>query len=824
MLSRGRGIRTGLLTLTRGEGGQNEIGPELFEALGLIRTGELMAIHRYDGAEQFFSRAYEFGYSYSVEETFEKWGKEEILSDVVRIIRRYRPDVIVTLPRFGEGGGQHHQASAQIALEAYHAAGDPSRFPEQIQEGLRPWQAKKIYERVGWGGGNPGTSGSVLSVDCGDYDPLLGATYQTVGLMARSMHRCQGMSQVPPLPRPYASRWHLIDSKVSATAPESDLFDGIETTLISLGSRLGSQTEQPEFLKAELDAIQKEIDQAVAAFNWSDPSQTGPHLARGLAKVRSLRQQVGSSEIGEEARYEADFILAQKERQFQEALRHAHQLKMQVIAADGKIVPGQTFDLTVNLINGGTSHLGVGELSVQTPEGWSVKPTSQVPESLPGGSITEVTFVVSAAANASITERYWHRFDPAVDRYELKDPEQFGQPWPDFPVRVRLHYRSGDVTASTEEAAQHRYEGPWVGGEQRHELMVVPKVSVTVDPAICIFSTNDSATEKEIKVSALYRGNEPTSARLSLELPAGWRSEPPSTSLQFEQEDQSVTTTFRVIPPKDLREGEYEIVATAEVDGQTYRTGHQIIDYQHIPQRLHYEPSLLAAKAFDVRVASGIKLGYIDGVGDQVPAALTQLGVDYTFLSEEDLASGDLDQFDVIMTGVRAYLNRQDLRDQNQRLLDWVRRGGVMIVQYNKYELNAVSSSGRPSDPSPFTPFPLTIGYGRVTDEKAPVELLEPEHPVFNVPNQIGPEDWANWVQERGLYFAGEKSPQYRDLISMRDPFEYNAGEKLGSLVVADYGEGQWIYLGLGLWRQLPAGVPGAYRLLANLISLPAAE
>src|SRR5690606_21634596 len=243
MLSRGRGIRTGLLTLTRGEGGQNEIGPELFEALGLIRTGELMAIHRYDGAEQFFSRAYEFGYSYSVEETFEKWGKEEILSDVVRIIRRYRPAVISTLPRSGEGGGQHHPASAQIALEAYHAAGDPSRFPEQIQEGLRPWQAKKIYERVGWGGGNPGTSGSVLSVDCGDYDPLLGATYQTVGLMARSMHRCQGMSQVPPLPRPYASRWHLIDSKVSATAPESDLFDGIETTLISLGSRLGSQTE-----------------------------------------------------------------------------------------------------------------------------------------------------------------------------------------------------------------------------------------------------------------------------------------------------------------------------------------------------------------------------------------------------------------------------------------------------------------------------------------------------------------------------------------------------------------------------------------------------
>ena len=351
--------------------------------------------------------------------------------------------------------------------------------------------------------------------------------------------------------------------------------------------------------------------------------------------------------------------------------------------------------------------------------------------------------------------------------------------------------------------------------------MVVPAVSLTAHPGINIIPLDQASQGREVRVIALNNHPEPHSGRIELEVPPGWEVVPREVQVSFTHDAQSVTTKFLVTAPAHIATGEFEFRAVGYFQGQTYQQGYQVIDYHHIQRRLWYTPSTIQVKTLDVKVRSDLSIAYIMGVADRVPEALQQLGVDFKFLSEDDLAFGDLQQYDVIVTGVRAYLNREDLKAYNSRLLDWVKEGGTMIVQYNKYEFNEVvegPDGRRQMRDSPYAPYPAQVGNGRVTDENAPIEQVD--HPVFNTPNRITASDWENWVQERGLYFMGKKDSSYRDLILTHDTFAYNQGIKLGSLVEAEYGQGRWIYVGLGLWRQLPAGVPGAYRILANLLSL----
>lgn len=825
LLNRGRGLRTGLLTLTRGDGGQNEIGPELFTALGIIRTGELEAVHRYDGAQQFYTRAYEFGFSYSVEETLEKWGKEEILADMVRIIRTFRPDVIVTLPRFGAGGGQHHQASALLAAEAFRAAGDPQRFPEQLQDGLLPWQARKLYERHRWGGSSeaePGDRRVPVRVECGQFDPLFGKTYHQIGMEARSQHRCQGMGQLIPLPGPCVSQWKLVDAVIPVSESENDLFDGIDTGLTGLMHHLGDPERIPAFA-SELRTLQEQIERARSDYDAHSPTRVAPALASGLDTVRRIKRAVTEAQLEPAARDHLLFLLERKEEDFAEALRLAHLLDLQVLADDGKVVPGQTFTVTATLSNGGSEPVQIAALEMQVPKDWQVEALETQPRELSAGTTLERHFRITVAATAEPTRPYWTRPDPTVDRYQWLDPRPAGLPWSPPPVAARLSYLSHGVQSSLEAPAEFRYEGPWVGGEQRHEVMVVPEISLRVHPEVNILPLSQLEHGREVRVTALFNGTERTQGTVRLDLPRDWEVIPPTQTYEFDREGQSLTRKFLVRPREGVAEGSFPLRAVGDFGGKSFEEGFQVIDYHHIPQRLLYHPSRSQIRTLDVRVVSDLKVGYIMGVGDQVPDALQQLEVDFDFLGEEDLAFGDLNRYDVILTGVRAYLNREDLKAYNSRLLQWVEEGGVLIVQYNKYEFNSqVGQGGRGQmGPSPYAPYPVQVGYGRVTDETAPVRVLVPNHPLFQVPNRITDRDWEGWVQERGLYFLGEKSPQYRDLVSTADPFPYNAGEKLGALVEADYGKGRWLYVGLGLWRQLPAGVPGAYRLLANLLSLP---
>jgi LmbE family N-acetylglucosaminyl deacetylase len=826
MLTRGKGVRAILATATRGEGGQNEIGPELFKALSVLRTEELLAAHRLDGAEQYFARAVDFGYSFSVEETFERWGRREIVGDYVRFIRELRPDVIVAMRPDGEGGGQHHQATARIAAEAFRAAADPAQFPEQIREGLRPWQAKKLYHTVSYGfAGEPAvrSEGPVLAVDAAVYDPMLGRTYTEIGSRARSMHRCQGMSQLIALPGPAVVRYRLADTSIPGQAQKSEswFFDGIDTRLVGL-ARFGSGPVS-ERLGARLADITEQVALARRQLDSGGTHTAAAPIARGMTMLRQLRQELPRLGLDDDAVFEVDHRLRTKEQQFQDALLLAHAIRVETLADDLLIVPGQALKSIVIVANRGDIDVKVESITFAGLRGGECEPGT-----VGAGSAYRCETELKVAEDAALTKPYWEQI-PGMDRYELDPAVPFGLPFRPTPYRAQLTLGLYGVSLALEQPLQHRYEGEIAGGEKRSVLKVVPDFSVRVSPDIAIIpvggrtgvsdgstSGQASSASREIRVNIVNGTKGPASGEARLRAPEGWRVTPEAAPVRFVREDEAQAVRFEVTPPAGVAPGEYRLRATVRVDGRDFDQGYQVVEYPHTDRRHLYHPAQTVLKVVDVQMPR-LTVGYIKGVGDQVPAAIEQLGARLEMIGPDELAWGDLSRFDAIVTGVRAYERRDDLRAHNHRLIDYAERGGTVIVQYNKFEFNQAQ----------YGPFPARVSSQRVTDEGAPVDLLVPDHPVFNWPNRIGEETWHGWVQERGLYFLGERDTRYRDLLQLTEPFEYNKGVKRGALVEARVGDGRWIYLGLGLWRQLPAGTDGAYRLMANLLSLgkaPAGE
>ncbi len=823
-LSRGLGIRTALLTLTRGEGGQNALGPELFDALGVLRTGELMALHRYDAVEQYFGRAYEFGFSFSVEETFAKWGHDDTLGDVVRVVRAFRPDVILTLPLQGEGGGQHHQAAGRLAAEAFRAAADPTRFPGQLGEGLRPWQARKIYAG-GVGGGAAGlTAGAPVRVPTGVYDPLLGATWQQVGSRARAMHRCQMASQLVADPGPAEGVYTLLAAEPSPSGPETDLLQGVDTSLRGL-ARFAPGSD----LADALASLQARADAARAAFDVALPDKAVPALAETLSALRSLQSELGARVPQPSARAEIADRLAEEEADGEAALARAQGVDVEARADDGLVTPGQTFGVAVSLWNLAARSMELDEVALDLPEGWSAERRDGEPGVLAAGGRRTLRFAVRVAAQARVSQPYWRRMADR-DRNALVFPVDGTQPWalPDVVARARV--RIGGLDTTLRAPAVFRYDGPFVGGEKRHLVQVVPELGVRVSPEITVLSLAAAVARRPLELRAFARRYAPGSGEteLRVEAPPGWSVRPQVVRLRLAYEGEEAGARFEVTPPARVAPGVVPLRAGALAGARQYRDGLLVVEYEHVERRQLVRPAEARVLALEVRSAPGASVGYVMGSGDVVADAIERLGVPVARLSADDLAFGDLSRFTTIVTGIRAYDTRPDLRSSHARLLQWAERGGHLVVQYSREPFNRLSGTAPVASPagpgaaaSPFAPYPAVVSSERISDETAPIRVLAPRHPLLNAPNRIGEGDWTGWVQERGIQFLATRDARYTELLAATDPFPYNPGEKRGILVDAAVGRGTWTYVGLALFRQVPAGVPGGWRLLANLVSRP---
>jgi LmbE family N-acetylglucosaminyl deacetylase len=824
-LSRGLGVRTALLTVTRGDGGQNAIGPELFEALGVLRTEELGAIHRYDAAEQYFGRAYEFGFSFSVEETFEKWGHEDTLGDVVRVIRAFRPDVILTLPLEAPGGGQHHQAVGRLAKEAFRAAADPRRFPDQVRAGLRPWQARKVYQG-GTGGFAEKIEGAPVRVPTGVLDPLLGLTWQELGSISRALHRCQGAGQLKADPGSAEGLYTLLDSEPTVSGPETDLLDGIDTSVRRwLGFAPGHETAVPT-LAPELRSLEASLAAAVAAFDPSAPGKVVPALDQSLEQVRRTRYRVGSGQLSDDAKAELADRLSDKEAQLEAALALAQGFAFEVTVDDGQVVPGQTFTATTRVWNEGASAAVVESLALSAPPGWTIeRKGGEERQVLAPGARLDARYSVTVSADARYSQPYWKR-NPKRDRYDLEVPSDESLPWSPPEVTATLRYTALSVATTVRRPAVFRYPGPFVGGEKQSVVQVVPALAVKVSPDIAVVPAAGPRPQKEFRVLVANNRRDAATATAQLLAPAGWSVTPREAPLRFRYEGEEIAARFFVTPPAGVAEGETALQAVVTLEGREFRDGVQVVAYDHIQRRHIIRPAATRLLVLDVRLAPAIKVGYVMGPGDAVADAIRQLGVPVALLSPDDLAYANLSEYSTIVIGTRAYETRNDLRSYHPRLMAYVEAGGNLVVQYNRAAFNWLSpplrqgpgSEGVAAD-SPFAPYPASVTPNRVTDENAPMQLLVPGHPLFTGPNRIGPRDWEGWVQERGIQFLAARDARYVELLAATDPFPKNPGEQKGILVEAKVGRGTWTYVGLGLFRQLPAGTPGAYRLLANLVS-----
>ncbi len=826
LLSHGEGVRTTLVSATRGDGGQNEIGPELFDALAVLRTEELLAAHRLDGAEQFFTRAVDFGYSFSREETFEAWGREIILGDFVRLIRTIRPDVIVAMSPDGEGGGQHHQASAILAREAYAAAADPARFPEQLAQGLRPWQSSKFYFRDGFptfrfgggfgrtgggpGGPPPGLGRSTartgnVSIDLSRFDPLLGRTYAEIGSHARGMHKCQGMSPLVSLPGPASIRYRLDDTVIPGHAgrEERSLFDGVDTSIAGLARYAGP--DPPPALVEGLAALGRHAATARQVYERGAAEAQRVTLLAGLEAVRALRDDLGTFGLSDEAAFEIDFRLARKEAQFERAVVLAHGLRIDVFADDGVVTPGQEITVMAQVANHGGDRATVEGIRFQ---GFDAAASTCGTGALVPGAVYRCETPLALPSEAPPTDIYWERL-PDAARYRVDPDVPFGAPFRPTPFRAAVELDFGRASVVLERPVTFRYGSDLFAGEKRMELHVVPPFAVEIAPEIAIAPVGASAP-RDVRVTVRNGGVGPASGAVTLDLPDGWRQTPERIPVTFTREDEARTVRFAVEPAPDAPAGDYRIGARFETGGARFDRGYQVVEYPHVGRRHLVHAAEATIQVIDVRLDPALLVGYVDGVGDEVPPAIEQLGAQLEHIGGDELRFGDLSRYDVIVTGVRAYERNQVLRANNDRLLEYVEAGGTLVVQYNKFEFNDAQ----------YGPYPARVSRNRVTDEHAPVRVLAADHPVFGYPNAISDATWSGWVQERGLYFLGDRDGAYADLVELRDTFPSNPGAKRGALVEARYGEGRWIYVGLGLWRQLPAGTPGAYQLLANLLSL----
>ena len=728
LLVRGMGAEAAYLSLNRGEGGQNLIGPELGEALGLLRTEELLAARRLDGAGQFFTRAYDFGFSKTQDETWSHWPRDTILKDVVRVIRRFRPQIVVSIfsgtPKDGHG---QHQAAGWVAREAFRIAGDSTRFPElQREEHLEPCTPLKFYRDTWFD-----TGATTLSMEGGVLDSAVGLSFHQIAMAGRSLHRSQDMGRLQQI-GPSRVRLALVEDR-TGRGTES-LFAGVDTLLPA----------------------------------GAEPAEQRTHREAALAATSGVLCDARSD--------------------------------------DDRIVPGQTVQISLECWNTGDGPRSVS-IAIDAASGVTTDSLAPIRLALAPKTLASRDLSIRISSQAPVTTPYFALSMGGSALYDWSGaaPGVRGAP---FEAPVFRATFAVDAGFSITREVSFRYDDQ-SRGEIRRPVTVVPRIDVRLDPATEVWPVDAGPTTHPFSVTLTYGGKDTTAGTVRIETPRGWPTIP-AQRFRVTQENERQSFRFEVGAPASLPSRPAQLTAVAtDAEGQRYDLGVVTVDYSHIHPRSYLLPAKAVVQPAALRMPPMRAVGYVRGASDRVPEALRSVGIPITLLDEQALTRGDLGRFQAIIVGPRAYETDSALVESNGRLLEYVRRGGLVIVQYQQ---GRFFNGG-------FAPYPMTLAmpHDRVTDEAAPVAVLAPADPVVRTPNRIGAADWSGWIQERGLYFARTWDPAYRPVLESHDPGE----EPLrGGLLVARVGSGTYVYTGLSFFRQLPAGVPGAFRLFANLLAL----
>jgi LmbE family N-acetylglucosaminyl deacetylase len=843
--SRGAGVRTALMTLTRGEGGQNAMSGESYDALGLLRTNEILRADEFYATDQYWSRVADYGFSKTIEEAFDRWGHDRVLYDVVRAVRVNRPLVLTSTFVGGITDGHgHHQVSGEMAQEAYMAAGDANVFPDQIQAGLRPWSPLKVYSRIPffsatkqgmfdyatgkwapvrfynyvdkkWTEGEMSTN---LQIPEGNFDPLLGRSYIQIAREGWSEQKSQNGGGNVPLVGPNTVGYHRYASRVETKDEESSFFDGIDVSLPGMVMLAHGDTG---FLVSGLKDIEQHVHRALSSFSPAQPAKIAPELRDGYLATQKLEEQVEASLLNAEdkanLRHELDIKLVQ----FNTALALALGLDAKAIVSPSEhgalplapdetiptATPGSQFSVRLHVSSAGGWSDGVqlAKTWLKSNDGdqpWQITRVASPGIDDPATTAGDVVFDVAVPRSVMPTRPYFSRPNTEQAYYDVSDARWLNASFAPYPLEGWAEFKYGSVPIRVGQVVQtvHRVRGM---GAVYEPLIVTPGLSLNLASSAGIVPLANQDFSLAVKLHSNLEGN--SDGDLRLELPEGWSVDPVKTSFRLKM-GEDTTLSFRVHPAA-LAGKSYQLQAVATSGNFEYQEGYQTVGYPGLRPYNLYRPATYSVRAVDVKTAPGLNVGYVMGTGDDVPQALEQLGVTPHLLSAQEVVSADLSKFDAIVLGIRAYAARPELATANSRLLDYVHQGGCLVVQYNSGEYD-----------HDYGPYPYVLGRNpeKVVDETAKVTLLDPNHPLFSWPNRITTADFDGWVEERGHSFLQKWDSHYTALTETHDQGQ---DPQQGGLLYARYGKGVYIYAGLALYRQLPEAVPGAYRILANLIS-----
>lgn len=809
-LARGENARTAYLSLTRGDGGQNIIGPELFESLGVIRTEELLQARRLDGAEQYFARAFDYGFSKTLAEAKQKWDEKVILCDTVRAIRTFRPMVVIS--RFSgtpaDGHGQH-QYAGYISPLAVRAAADAT----QCTQSGPVWQVVKLYGGVG---GQP-----TLRINTGQFDTMLGRSYAEIAIEGRSLHRSQGEGRIEVRGDRF-SGLNLVESKAAKVDKEVGIFDGIDTTVNGIPALVGGSLPD---IADDLAEIERSAETAFRDYRPGDPQKIAPALMDGLKTTVAARAKLARVlKDGSNIAKKADIYMAQKQSEFSAALAAVYGITVDALSDRETVVPGDDLLTNINIYFPKDPAVVYKQSLLKAPDGWTVTKTA-APPAAPQGFFGRDTpnqadyFTVSVARNAALTQPYWLNEPRDGDLFRWSENDNQNLPFQPQQLIAQATFEVNGTQITIGQPVQYRFADP-ARGELRREINVVPALSLKLDQGLLIVPYSEKPQHRQVILNITNWSSKPVKGHAGLNIlgleKIDWPYTSTTSNFELKAKGDKTAVTFDVTIPARAKKGTYSINAYAMVGEAMASDEMTTIAYPHIQTHRFYQRAQTEVNVLDLRVAP-VNIGYLMGSGDEIPDAIRQMGLNVTMLEEKDMASGDLSKYDSIVVGIRASETRPDYVSNNQRLMDYVKNGGNVIVQYQRGGFSRQSLVPYPANMDD-TQRTAAGAIARVVDENAKVTILQPEHPVFNFPNKITDQDFAGWVQERNAYNFVTFDPQYVPLLESHDAGE---AENKGALVIAQVGKGTWTYCSYSFFRQLPAGVGGAYRLFANLLSLP---